>query len=68
MTELLKSAVRYSFILGSRFSKWRLLSLSSPKARRMLLLLIPLFTWWAVNVTGDGNDFRLITLYTNRVS
>ena len=45
-----------------------MLSLSGPKARVLLQLLIPLVTWSVVNVTTEVKDFRLISLYTNRVS
>ena len=45
-----------------------MLSLSGPKARVLLQLLIPLGTWSVVNVTAEVNDSRLISLDTNRVS
>ena len=45
-----------------------MLSSSSPKARVLLQLLIPLVTWSVVNVTAEVNDFRLISLDTNRLS
>ena len=45
-----------------------MLSLSGPKARVLLQLLIPLVTWSVVNVTAEVNDFRLISLDTNLVS
>ena len=45
-----------------------MLSLSGPKARVLLLLLIPLVTWSVVNVTAGVKYFRLISLDTNRVS
>ena len=45
-----------------------MLSLSGPKAQSLLKLLIPLVTWYIVNVTADVNDFCLIPLYTNRFS
>ena len=45
-----------------------MLSLSVPKARVLLQLLIPQVTWSVVNVTADVKDFRLISLDTNRVS
>ena len=44
------------------------MSLSGPKSRVLLQLLIPLVTWSVVNVTAEVNDFRLISLDTNRVS
>ena len=52
VTELLKSAVRYSIPLDPRCFRWKMLSLSSPKARMLLQLLIPLVTWSVVNVTA----------------
>ena len=45
-----------------------MLSLSGPKTRVLLQLLIPLVTWSVVNVTAEVNDFRLIYLDINRVS
>ena len=46
-----------------------MLSLSGPKARALLQLLIPLVTWSVVYyVTAEVKDFRLISLDTNRVS
>ena len=45
-----------------------MLSLSGPKARVLLQLLIHLVTWSVVNVTAEVNNFRLISLDTNRVS
>ena len=45
-----------------------MLSLSGSKARVLLQLLIPLVTGSVVNVTAEVKDFRLISLYTNRVS
>ena len=39
-----------------------MLSLSVPKARVLLQLLIPLVTWSVVNVSADVNDYRLISL------
>ena len=68
VTVSLKSAVRYSIHLDPRCFRWKMLSLSGPKARVLLQLLIPLVTWSVVNVTAEVNDFRLISLDTNRVS
>ena len=45
-----------------------MLSLSGPKARVLLKLLIPLVTWPVGNVTAEVKDFRLISLDTNQVS
>ena len=47
---------------------WKMLSLSVPKARVLLQLLIPLVTWSVVNVTAEVKDLCLISLDTNRVS
>ena len=68
VTESLKSAVRYSLPLEPRCFRWKMLSLSGPNARVLLQLLIPLVIWSVVNVTAEVNDFRLISLDTNRVS
>ena len=62
------SAVRYSIARDPRCFTWKKLSLSGPKARVLLQLLIPLVTWYVVNVTAEVNNFRLISLDTNRVS
>ena len=37
-------------------------------ARVFMRLLNPLVTWSVVNVTAEVNEFRLISLDTNRVS
>ena len=42
--------------------------ISGPEARVLLQLLIPLVTWSVVIVMAEVNDFRLISLDTNRVS
>ena len=68
VTESLKSTVRYSIPLDPRCFRWKMLSLSGPKARVLLQLLIPLVTWSVVNVTAEVKYFRLISLDTNRVS
>ena len=44
------------------------MSLSGRKVRVLLQLLIPVVNWSIVNVTAEVNDFRLISLNTNRVS
>ena len=66
--ESLKSAVRYSILLDLRCFRWKMLSLSGPTTRVLLQLLIPLVTWYVVNVTAEVNDFHLISKDTNRVS
>ena len=58
VTESLKSAVRYSIPRDPRCFRWKMLSLSGPKARVLLQLLIPLVTWSVVSVTAEVNDFR----------
>ena len=63
----IRSAAR-GIPLDPRCFRWKMLSLSGPKARVLLQLRIPLVTWSVVNVTADVNDFRLISLDTNRVS
>ena len=68
VTESLKRTVRYSILLDPRCFRWKMLSLSGPKARVLLQLLISLVTWYVVNVTAEVNDFRLISLDTNLVS
>ena len=68
VAELLKSAVMYSIPLDTRCFRWKMLSLSVPNARVLLQLLIPLVTRSVVNVTAEVNDFRLISLDTNRAS
>ena len=57
VTESLKSAVRYSIPLDPRCFRWKMLSLSGPKARVWLQLLIPLVTWSVVNVEYYGRAF-----------
>ena len=68
VTESLKSAVRYLIPMDPRCLRWKMLSLSGPKARVLLQLLIPLVTWSVVNITAELKYFRLISLHTNRVS
>ena len=53
VTESLKSAVRYLILLDPRCFRWKMLSLSGPKARLLLQLLIPLVTWSVENVTAE---------------
>ena len=42
VTESLKSVVRYSILMDPRCFRWKMLSLSGPKARVLLQLRIPL--------------------------
>ena len=53
---------------GLRFFKWKMLSLSGPKALLFLQLLIALLTRSVVNVCAISNDFLFASLVTNRVS
>ena len=68
LTTSFKSPLRYQIALCPICFRWKMLSLSGPKARVLLQLLIPLLTGSVENVTADVNDFRLISLDTNRVS
>ena len=68
MTERLKKAVMYSMALGLRFFKWKILSLSGPKALLFLQLLIALLTRSVVNVCAISKDFLFVSLVTNWVS
>ena len=58
----------YSMALGPRCFKWRMLSLSGPKALLFLQLLIALLTRSVVNVCAISKDFLFVSLVTNRVS
>ena len=56
---------------GSRseiVSKWKMLSLSGPKALLFLQLLISPITRSVVNVCAISKDFLFVSLVTNRVS
>ena len=54
--------------LGPRFLKWKMLSLSEPKALLFLQLLIALLTRSVVNVCAISKDFLFVSLVINRVS
>ena len=58
----------YSMALVPRFLKWKMLSLSGPKALLFLHLLISLLTRSVVNVCAISKDFLFVSLVTNRVS
>ena len=58
----------YSMALGPRFFKWKMLSLSGPKALLFLQLWIALLTRSVVNVCVISKDFLFVSLVTNRVS
>ena len=57
----------YSMALGPRFFKWKMLSLSGPKALLFLQPLIALLTRSVVNVCAISKDFPFVSLVTNRV-
>ena len=57
-----------SMALGPRCFKWKMLSLSGPKAVLFLQLLIALLTTSVVNVCAISKDFLFVSLVTNRVS
>ena len=54
--------------LGPRCFKWKMLSLSGPKALLFLQLLIALITRSVVNVRTISNSFLLVSLVTTLVS
>ena len=58
----------YSMALGPRCFKWKMLSLSGPKALLFLQLLIALLTRSVVNVCAISKDFLFVYIVTNRVS
>ena len=68
VAERLKSVVVYSIALGPRCFKWKMLSLSGPKALLFLQLLIALITRSVVNVHTISNGFLLVSLVTTPVS
>ena len=68
MTERLKRVVMYSIALGPRCFKWKVLSLSGPKALLFLQILIAIITRSAVIVRALSNGFHLVSLVTVRVS
>ena len=58
----------YSMALGPRCFKWKMLSLSGPKALLFLQLLIAFITRSVVNVRTISNGFFLVSLVTTLVS
>ena len=58
----------YSMSLGLRCFKWKMLSLSGPKALLFLQLLIAFITRSVVNVCTISNGFLLVSLVTTLVS
>ena len=68
VAERLKRAVMYSMALGPRCFKWKMLSLSGPKALLFLQLLIAFITRSVVNVCTISNGFLLVSLVTTLVS
>ena len=57
----------HSMVLGPGCFKWKMLSLSGPKALLFLQLLIALLTRSVVNVCAISKDFLFVSLVTNRV-
>ena len=68
VAERLKRVVMYSMALGPRCFKWKMLSLSRPKALLFLQLLIAFITSSVVNVCTISNGFLLVSLVTTLVS
>ena len=68
VAERLKRVVMYSIALGPRCFKWKMLSLSGPKALLFLQLLIAFITRSVVNVCTISNSFLLASLVTTLVS
>ena len=68
VAERLKRVVMYSMALGPRCFKWKMLSLSGPKALLFLQLLIAFITRSVVNVCTIPNGFLLVFLVTTLVS
>ena len=68
VAERLKGVVMYSMALGPRCFKWKMLSLSGPKALLFLQLLIAFITRSVVNVHTISNGFLLVSLVTTLVS
>ena len=60
--------VMYSIALGVRCFKWKMLSLSGPKALLFLQLFIAFITRSVLNVRTISNGFLLISLVTTLVS
>ena len=58
----------YSMALSPRFFKWKMLSLSGPKALIFLQLLIALLIRYVANVCAISKDFLFVSIVTNRVS
>ena len=68
VAERLKRVVMYSMALGPRCFKWKMLSLSGPKALLFLQFLIAFITRSVVNVRTISNGFLLVSLVTTLVS
>ena len=68
VAEKLKRVVMYSIALGLRCFKWKMLSLSGPKALLFLQLLIAFITRSVVNVRTISNGFLLVSIVTTLVS
>ena len=61
--ERLKRAVMYLMVLGPRFFKWNMLSLSGQNALLFLQLLITVLTRSVVNVCAISKDFLCLPCY-----
>ena len=68
VAERLRRVVMYSMALGARCFKWKMLSLSVPKALLFLQLLIAFITRSVVTVCTISNGFLLVSLVTTLVS
>ena len=64
LTESLNSVVRYAIALGPKCFRWKMLSLSGPKAFELLQLLMARVTRSLVNVTAVSLGFRRTSLDT----
>ena len=68
LTESLNSAVRYAIALGPKCFRWKMLSLSGPKAFVLLQLIMARVARSVVNVIVVSLGFRRTSLNTNWVS
>ena len=68
VAERLKRGVMHSIAPGPKCFKWKMLSLSGPKALLFLQLLVAFITRSVVNVRTISNDFPLVSLVTTLVS
>ena len=61
VAERLKGVVMYSMTLGPRCFKWKMLSLSGPKALLFLQLLLAFITRSVVNVRTISNVYHCLS-------